>query len=107
MPTYNFKCYDCKVEVEETCTMSKRPKSLKCPECGKEIFQHFGDRKLSNGYKDNPRESRAMGVLPHQIPDAMKKWPGSEYNPQTGKLKVRNRTEKLARIKQRNLIEFD
>jgi putative FmdB family regulatory protein len=107
MPDYLFKCYDCDEEVEVTCTMSKRPKSLPCPKCGKDIFQHFGGRKLTNGFKDNPRESRAMGVHPSQIGQAMKKWPGSEYNPRTGRLKIRNRTEKMTRLRQRGLIEYD
>jgi hypothetical protein len=48
-----------------------------------------------------------MGVHPSQIGQAMKKWPGSRYNPDTGALLIQNRTEKKARIRQRGYIEFD
>ena len=106
IPKYIFKCYGCDEEVEEVCTISKRSEFLKCSKCGKKIFQHFGGRKTSNGFKDSPRESLSMGVDVSQIPEAMKRFPGSRYNPKTGALKIQNRTEKKVRMRQRNYCEY-
>ena len=105
IPRYIYKCYLCDEEVEETCTISKCPESVSCPKCGKQIFQHFGDRKMPNSFKDSPRVSRAMGVLPNQIEAATKRWPGSRYD-KSGNLLIQNRTEKKLRMKQRNYCEY-
>ena len=55
---------------------------------------------------DNERWSWAMAVNPENIPEAMKKYPGSQYN-ERGQLLVRNRSEKLRHMKMRGMEEYN
>jgi hypothetical protein len=55
---------------------------------------------------NNERYSEAMGVTEEQIPEAMRTFPGSEYD-STGRLLIRNRKHKLAEMKRRGYVEFD
>lgn len=54
---------------------------------------------------DKPRRSVAMGVRPEDIPNAMKKWPGSRYD-KDGALLIASRREKKIRMKQRGYCEY-
>jgi len=42
MPTYTFKCKKCAHVLEEIYSMSKAPKTIKCPECGKRMKRMIG-----------------------------------------------------------------
>ena len=55
---------------------------------------------------ENHRWSTAMGCNPDQIPEMMKRFPGSEYNAD-GDLLVRSRHDKLKKMKERGLCECD
>ena len=104
MPNYRYLCEDCGTEMNEVETISKRKPKVPCTKCGKMSPRSFAGS--TGGLKDNPRESLSMGVGVSQIEAAMKKWPGSCYNPRTGALKIQNRTEKKERMKQRGYIEY-
>jgi hypothetical protein len=56
--------------------------------------------------KSHERWSWSMGVNRQDIPSAMKKYPGSEYHPQTGQLKIKNRKHKLYELKRRQMEEY-
>lgn len=60
----------------------------------------------SAGVGENVRHSYAMGVNPNQIEKAKKLFPGSEYTPD-GRLVVKNRKDKLKKMKQRNMVEWE
>jgi len=75
-------------------------------------FAEVGKRKFGGDFaKDKVRFSRAMAVNQSQVPDAMTRWPGSEYTAPNSKgvcqLVIHNRREKLQRAKERNLNEID
>ncbi len=55
---------------------------------------------------ENERWSWSMGVAQEDIPKAMQMYPGSEYNSE-GQLKISNRSDKIRKMKQRNLVECD
>jgi len=55
--------------------------------------------------KDHKRYSYSMGVLPEQIKEAEKAFPGSKYTPD-GRLIIKNRQHKLKEMKRRNMIEM-
>jgi len=104
IPLYDYYCEDCDNVTTEFETGSKRRKTLPCEKCGKEIPRFYGNHVV--GHKDSPRISRAMGVHPSQIKEAMKAFPGSRYD-REGNLLIRNRTEKKLRMKQRGYAEWD
>ena len=77
---------------------------ITCSKCG--IKAKRIPSNINTDLVNNVRYSNAMGVNPRQIPEAMKKYPGSVYN-EKGQLRVDNRKVKLERMKQRGLTEFD
>jgi hypothetical protein len=56
---------------------------------------------------NNERWSDAMGVNPDQIPEAMKIFPGSTYDSESGRLLIKNRKHKLFEAKRRGYAELD
>ena len=60
---------------------------------------------VSTDLVNNERFSEAMGVQPHQIDEAMQKFPGSEYNAE-GALKIESRKHKLYEMKRRGYAEL-
>jgi len=104
MPNYRYQCLDCHTIMNEIETISNRKSEVPCTKCGKMSPRSFDGS--TGGFKDNPRVSLAMGVLPNQIEAAMRKYPGSRYD-KNGGLLIRNRTEKKLRMKQRGYCEYD
>lgn len=98
---YAYQC-DCEYCFEDFCRIKDRKSELKCPKCGKMARR---DWTTNRPQKDNVRYSWSMAVNPDQIPAAMKAYPGSEYRP-NGQLIIRNRREKLVRMKQRGMEEI-
>ena len=83
--------------------MSDSNKPVRCV-CGKKMARVIS---LPNtDIVENVRLSNSMGVNPRQIPEAMRKYPGSEYSPD-GRLIVHSRKDKLQKMKQRSLVEFE
>ena len=89
----------------------------KCP-CGEQIRKYtitYDKTPLEEKggvnamMKENIRHSYAMGISPHQLPEAMRLWPDSKYVPdKTGKvllLEVRNLHHKLKCAKERGMVE--
>jgi len=103
MPLYHYICEECSHLTEDVCSFSEKQDDVACEKCGSTTYESF--KRNDKGNAENPRESLAMGVHPSQIEIAQKKWPGSRYNPETGRLKIRNRAEKKVRLRQRGWIE--
>lgn len=70
------------------------------------------EQKLNNpifvnlGFKENPRWSWAMACNVEDIPKMQKQYPDRIYNPNTGQLLVKNRTEKKKLMKEQGYEEF-
>ena len=47
-----------------------------------------------------------MGCHVAQIPEMTRAYPGSEYHPKTGQLRVCSRQDKVRKMKQRDITEF-
>lgn len=89
-----------------------------CPECGERIrscriqFNYkdhlqFKQKAGVDGLmKENPRWSKAMGVNPETIPEAMRRFPDRTYNAE-GDLLVRNRAHKVRLMRENGVVEFD
>ncbi len=101
MPIYEFKCA-CGETVEKF-QKNYRKRLVKCV-CGKGMVKVFS--QVNTDLVNNERWSNAMGVNPRQIPEAMKLYPGSVYN-EKGRLRVSNRKEKLLRMAERGVHEYD
>ena len=54
---------------------------------------------------ENPRWSESMGVTPEQIPEAMRTFPGSEYDSE-GRLLITSRKHKKFEMKRRGYTEI-
>jgi len=91
--------------------------ACRCLMCGKPIrafSQKLGKSRRKFDYcgvdatmVENERWSWAMAVNPEDIPKAMKAYPGSEYAPDTGQLRIKSRHHKLQEMKRRKLVECD
>lgn len=92
------------------------PMPKRCPDCKsvgcRVIYRTRTDTK-TKGYcgvdalmKDNHRWSWSMGVNVEDIPKMNKLYPDRVYNPKTGQLLVKNRTEKKKLMKEHSLEEY-
>lgn len=80
---------------------------LECPRDRTDLETRPSEfNKYSRKVCDKPRKSRAMAVNPRDIPNAIRKWPGSRYD-KKGLLEISSRAEKKIRMKQRCLVETD
>lgn len=80
-----------------------------CENCGGKmtsVFEPENKQAVSVGFKDNPRWSWSMGVNVEDIPKMNKLYPDRVYNPKTGQLLVKNRTEKKKLMKEHSLEEY-
>lgn len=110
MPKYTYKCSKCKFIFDKYRPVSRRDKTVKCPECLGPASRSFVDEikgsKVDALLKENERWSWSMGVNKQDIPAAMKKFPGSTYHPETGQLLIKSRQHKLAELKRRGMEEY-
>ena len=103
MPIYDYKC-KCG-HTEWVYIQNHKPKRyLKCERCGKKMIKVYGE--FNTDIINRTRYSNSMGVNPRQIPEAMRVYPGSEYT-LDGRLIVNSRKDKLKKMKQRGLVEFE
>jgi putative FmdB family regulatory protein len=103
MPMYEFKCKDGHITTE-LMSFHAAAKSIQCHACGKKAKRIIS---LPNtDVVENIRFSEAMGVNVEQIPEAMRTFPGSEYHPETGALKITSRKDKLRKMKERGYVEY-
>ena len=103
IPLYQYICGEGHI-TEDICLFSDKQKDMDCEECGKIAVESFARRPVT-GNVETTRFSRAMGVAPHQIEAAMRRYPGSVYN-KKGHLRIQGRTEKKVRMKQRDYVEY-
>lgn len=105
MPFYEYICPD-KHEHQRFyphCSPAKRPT---CPTCKKKSRRNYRKEAKYTDCVDRPRWSDAMGVHPDQIPEAMRRFPGSQYNSE-GQLLVESRADKKKKMKERGYVELD
>jgi len=100
MPVYEYKCSQCGEVFERYAKPDDFELPVDC-ECG-----HKADRIISlprTDLVDNPRWSSALAVDPSQVAsgEAYVAHPGAKFDAQ-GRMLIRNRKEKLQRIKERN-----
>jgi len=109
MPIYTYKCSKCHTVTDETRTISMRDCPLQCS-CGSAAERSLVDEMRGSAVdatmKENERWSWSMGVHLDQIPAMVKRYPGSEYCPKTGCLRVSSRQDKVRKMEQRGLTEF-
>lgn len=104
MPIYVYKCESGHVS-DEFMQKFTPPKTVVCPTCSKKAKRFYGGETVNTDLVNNERYSDAMGVTEEQIPEAMRTFPGSEYD-STGRLLIKNRKHKLAEMKRRGYVEF-
>lgn len=115
MPRYDCKCRKCGEMSEVVMLMSEFKEFVKCPECGDKADICISVPQIS---VDNPRISTSMAVHPKMLEDgtAYSIHPGAEFitsGPWKGAMKIKNRQEKLQRLKEHNkaygtnLVELD
>ncbi|MCJ7828716.1 MAG: zinc ribbon domain-containing protein [Dehalococcoidia bacterium] len=103
MPIYTFRCEN-NHETDKYVHRIRPQRWIKCNKCGKRMVKIIS---LPNtNMVHNVRLSSSMGVNPKQIPEAERLYPGSKYTPD-GRLIVESRKDKLQKMKERNLIEFE
>ncbi len=110
MPNYSFNCPDCG-HFSNICIIANRNKATGCPKCKKLCDRDVAHElqtcsAFDETTKEHVRWSNAMGCNPKQIPEMMKKYPGSSYSPD-GKLEIIGRKDKLKKLKERGLVEFE
>ena len=110
MPKYCFVCKDCG-HFDTFKPVDFRNEKTNCPKCNKLCprdstyeLQNSGDFTAIS--KSRVRLSNSMGVHPKRISAAEKRYPGSKYTPD-GRLIVNSRQDKLRKMKERNLVEFE
>jgi hypothetical protein len=101
----------CGFKFDEFRRIKHRNDAGKCPEClhsaGRDIKTELNSGSAFDATcQEHERWSWAMGVCPEQIPEAMKNFPGSEYHPETGQLRVKSRKHKLSEMKRRGMEEY-
>jgi putative FmdB family regulatory protein len=106
MPLYIFKCSRCGLVFDHIECTEHRNDAQVCPGCNgpasRNIEEECAGRKQ---IPEHTRLSKAMGVNPEQIPEAMKAYPGSEYTP-NGDLIIHSRQHKLKEMKRRGMEEL-
>lgn len=111
MPMYTYHCQYCKTTFDTIVRIEDRDEPQECAGCGSKAGRCFGKEKqgcaVDATMKENERWSWSMGVHVNQIPEMMRRYPGSEYHPVTGQLKVSSRQDKLRKMKERELTEFN
>lgn len=114
MPRYTYTCAVCKRSDDAYRTVADRDLAIQCgdKQCDGIAYRDVGaEMNGSSGgsdglMKENERWSWSMGIHVEQIPEMVKKFPGSEYHPLTGQLKIKNRNHKLNEMKRRGFEEY-
>ena len=115
MPFYTYTCKECGKTVDLMRAISERDDIGYCgqPDCHDGILvrdisaELRGQSHINAMMADNERYSWAMGVNVNDIPNMVKQFPGSEYCPETGRLKIKNRQHKLYEMKRRGFAEYN
>jgi len=107
---YCYKCDKCGYVFDKYHSAKNRNKTEQCPECLSPAYRSFKneikDSKVDALMKENERYSWSMGCNVDDIPDMIKKFPGSEYNDR-GQLRIKNREHKKFEMKRRGFEEYN
>jgi len=111
MPLYQYKCTGCGKSFERYSTIADRNEYKVCDECGEYANRDVECELASMGEfdatcKEHERWSWSMGVNVKDIPKMQAMYPGSDYHPKTGQLKVKSRAHKLFEMKRRGFEEY-
>lgn len=105
---YTYKCKVCQNVFDEINDIEHRAMAV-CPLCKGNSFRNMEtELKTKSNFAalmGHERWSEAMGCLPNEIPDRMKRFPGSTYDSE-GRLLIKNRQHKLYEMKRRGVIEY-
>ena len=102
MALYEWKC-DCGRDKEVFASMKESGTKVECA-CGQDMHRIIS--LPSTDMVNHVRYSSSMGVNPNKIKEMERKYPGSRYTPD-GKLTVNSRKDKLNKMRERGLIEFE
>lgn len=111
MSLYCYRCLDCEKSFEKFVPRKDYKKKQICS-CGgdaiRDIVAEHSNGNVDGLMRENPRLSVALGCHPSQLKDMQKIHPGAEFVEVNGmcRMKIRNRQEKLRRMKERNFEEF-
>lgn len=103
MPFYDVKCNSCEQTSEVHMSYSDFKEIVPCPQCGKDA--NVCINLPMTDVNDNPRWSQSLAVHPDQVAsgEAHLAHPGATFD-KDGRMLIRNRKEKLQRIKERNKL---
>ena len=88
MPLYDYKCMRCEQLTERLVRTEPVLDLVPCEQCG-----YAAKRIISAGAGRQSGESRSIwsrsfGINPDQIPEMTRRFPGDEYHPVTGAMKI-------------------
>jgi len=111
MPNYGYKCSGCNENFDGFSTVACRNEPVACPNCGNLGYRDVEYELQTCGNfdettKEHVRYSSSMGCNPKQIPEMERKYPGSRYTPD-GRLEIIGRKDKLRKLRQRGMVEFE
>lgn len=77
MPTYCYRCLNCKATSEVVRPMKKYHEPFKCPECGIEMVRNYAAERPNIGDKEysRPIHSDSLAIMPSQVEEHKKKFP--------------------------------
>jgi hypothetical protein len=84
--------------------MAERNDMPTCEKCSTLMRRDYTSSMV--GFGEHERVSRALGVAPNQIEQAMKLHPNAKFD-REGNMILKNRTEKKQRLKERGWVEYD
>ena len=106
MPIYCYRCVDGH-RTEDFTSIPEPRATVDCEVCGKPASRSYSDECKNTDLVNRERWSESMGINPDQISEAIRTFPGSEYHPETGALKITSRKHKLYEAKRRGYVELD
>lgn len=113
MPKYSYKCDKCHYVFDAYHSSKHRNDTEKCPECLSPASYSFKDTiqgsKIDAMMKENERWSWSMGINPdnpQEVAEAHKRHPGATFN-ERGQMRIANRAEKLQRMKEAGMMEYN
>lgn len=109
MPLYTYHCLVCGKVFDFHSSIAER-NILKICDCGNKAERDEATELRTSGdtsvMMSHERASYAMGVNLRQIPQAVKLYPGSEYDSK-GRLIIHSRKHKLFEMRRRGMTEFE
>ena len=111
MPRYSYKCTKCGHKFDEICMIKFRNDAKVCPSCngpaGRDAETEINTRPSTQN-EDHLRWSWSMGATPQVAREMLKKHPDFQYKygENGGPLLVKNRQDKLRKMKIHGMQEY-